>query len=139
MIVVDATALAAFLLREPQGDAVLEHMLAHDALLAPGLLQYEIVSVIEQSRRHGRMSEDQARRAREQCGTLPWVVENHAGRDRSASLSGIAGRHGLNAYSAAYLEVARHHGCPLLTLDAALRAAAAKEGVQVLPAANRRR
>lgn len=134
MIVVDATAFAAFLLREPQGDAVLEQMLAHDAMLAPGLLAYELANVIAQAQRSGRLDDAAAERAREQCAGFPWVFEQHASRDRAASLSALSARHGVSAYRVAYLDIARHHNCPLLTLDDALRAAAAREGVQVLPA-----
>jgi predicted nucleic acid-binding protein len=101
VIVVDATAFAAFLLREPQGDAVLEQMLAHDAMLAPGLLAYELANVIAQAQRSGRLDDAAAERAREQCAGFPWVFEQHASRDRAASLSALCARHGVSAYRAA--------------------------------------
>lgn len=51
----------------------------------------------------------------------------------SREILALALAHGLTAYDAAYLFLARSERLPLATLDAALRAAAVREGVALLP------
>jgi predicted nucleic acid-binding protein len=48
-----------------------------------------------------------------------------------AAIDGLAERHGLSAYDAAYLELAKRHGFALATLDRELAQAAAAEGLAV--------
>lgn len=47
------------------------------------------------------------------------------------AVSALAERHGLTTYDAAYLDLAMHQGFGIVTLDKALAAAAAAEGVVV--------
>ena len=47
------------------------------------------------------------------------------------TISGLAERHGLSTYDAAYLELAMRQGCSLITLDRALADAAMAEGIAV--------
>ena len=51
--------------------------------------------------------------------------------DEPPTLS-LAREHGLSAYDAAYLELALRQGLPLATLDAGLRKAAARAGVELI-------
>ena len=54
------------------------------------------------------------------------------GEPDSATVLALARKHGLTAYDAAYLELARRMAVPLATLDNALAAAAVADGVAVV-------
>ena len=60
--------------------------------------------------------------------------KSHGPDLRLAAIGRLARSHDLTAYDAAYLELALHRACPIVSLDESLRAAARKEHVEVLPA-----
>ena len=60
---------------------------------------------------------------------LPIVVEPFERAQAFGGVADLANAHGLTAYDASYLELARRYGVPLATLHDALRVAAEAEGV----------
>jgi len=61
-------------------------------------------------------------------------IRSHAtAGDNLLRLHGLAEKHGLTAYDAAYLDTALRIGATLATLDKALARAAEKEGLLILP------
>ena len=115
--VVDASAVAAVLFDEPESEPVLASI--SGALLAPGLLPYELASVCatKLARRpaHAKVILARYRLFAELDITF---------RDPDwASLPELAQEWALSAYDAAYLQLALGSAAPLVTLDARLAAA----------------
>ena len=113
MIVVDASTLAtALTVDSADGDRV-RHRLRSERLVAPSLVDVEVVSAIRRSRRSGRLEERSARQA---------LVDLMALRLRRLPHRPLlpriwALRDNLTAYDAAYVALAEAIGAPLLTAD----------------------
>ena len=118
-VVVDASALAALLVGEPDGPAVARRMEGRP-LLAPTLLRYEMASVCvkkigeEPQQAAGLLS---ALRLMPRMGIREVQMP-------AEGLAEIARESGLTAYDAAYLGLAREMGAQLVTLDRRLERAA---------------
>jgi len=63
---------------------------------------------------------------------LPIEAEAALKVDRAKAVLALGEKHGLTAYDAAYLELARREQLPLATLDKELRRAAVSEGIVLL-------
>lgn len=117
--VVDASALAAILFNEPEGDAV-ESELAGHRLLAPTLLPYEMSSVcLKKLRQHPKDRDAILARFRK----LPRIPIDLRNVD-SAAVVEVARLLNLSAYDASYLLLARQNRAELVTLDGELAGAA---------------
>lgn len=118
--VVDASALAALLFGEPEAEAI-AGWLDGVRLVAPSLLAFELANVcMIKCRRHPD------RREALQAGLelLGRLGVDEIAVDHGAVVE-LALETGLTAYDASYLWVARELGADLVTLDKALRRAAA--------------
>jgi predicted nucleic acid-binding protein len=110
--VVDASALAAILFNEPEGDNVAEQ-LRGGCLKAPALLEFELANVcLLKCKRHPEdsLALVQAFRLRHEFGVEYVEV------DCDSALR-MASETGLTAYDASYLWLARTLGVELVTLD----------------------
>lgn len=117
--VVDASVAVEYLLRTPLGLAAAN--LIDDALLvAPELMDAEVLSVLRRAVLHGHLTEARALMALDDLAA--WPVE----RISHQSLTRLAWQHHQNvsAYDALYIAAARTHGLPLLTADGRLSRAA---------------
>lgn len=118
--VVDASAIAAILFSEAEGDAMTARLSGH-RLAAPALIDLEIANICV----------TRARRDPSSAASLPALLGVFAGlsiRHHPVAPDGVlrlALSNRLTAYDAAYLWLARHLGAPLVTLDARLAAASA--------------
>lgn len=118
-LVADASVIAAALFGEnARAEAIA--LLHGRALHAPHLLDHEIASVGLKKLRRDKLPLASVTTALQAYARLP--IERHA-VDPEA-LVGIAERHRLTAYDAAYLYVAEQLTAPLATLDDKLAAAA---------------
>lgn len=115
--VVDASAVAAVLFDEPESEPVLAGVTG--ALIAPGLLPYELASVCA-TKLARRPAEAKAILAR--YGLLADLDIELLEPDWKA-LPMLARKWALSAYDAAYLQLALAHRASLVTLDARLAAA----------------
>ena len=98
----------------------------------PNLFNSEAANVIARALRRGEISrEDSA-----ECFALIDIMNAQVAHDVDTSVIAdttlLALDTGLSAYDATYLRLAKRMNCALATLDADLRKAAAKSGVQVL-------
>lgn len=133
MMAVDSSAVIALLIREPNARRIVDAVTESESLLAPALMPYEVLNALHTAVRHDRLAEEGIGRCLAYYLRFPWVLDIHSSSSRLGDVSRLAARHGLSANDAAYLEIALRHGCPLVTLDAALLEAAAAELVEVRP------
>jgi len=124
-VVVDASVAVEYLLRTQIGQraaAVIDQM----DLIAPELLDAEILAVLRRVVIAGRLSETRARSALDDL--IDWPVRRlaHAPLIREAWTF----RHNVSGYDALYLAAARLHGASVLTADGPLARAPAS-GVTV--------
>jgi predicted nucleic acid-binding protein len=113
--VIDASAAAEYLLRTPVGRTLQE--LVDDAfLMAPALLDVEVLSVMRRAVLHKGLAEARARLALEDL--TDWPIERipHPVLIQEAWRH----RHNVSAYDAFYVAVARLYEAPLLTMDGPL-------------------
>ncbi len=116
--VVDASALAAVLFGEPQGEAVASR-LSGASLAAPALLHFELANVCLMKMRRHPADRDRLAAALRLLARLEirTVEVDHAG------VVDLGEQTGLTAYDASYLWLARRLGAGLVTLDRRLEAA----------------
>ena len=119
ILVVDCSAIAAILFDEPEGPAT-STALNGQALVAPTLLPVELGHVCLKKMRR---TPDAAPRLLAAYGarTLLGITLHEVDHD---AVLRLAIGHGLSAYDACYLWLARHLDSPLLTLDTRLATAA---------------
>ncbi|HEX9672112.1 MAG TPA: type II toxin-antitoxin system VapC family toxin [Burkholderiales bacterium] len=115
--VVDASAVAAVLFDEPEAAPVIAGV--RGALLAPGLLRYELASVCASKLRN---EPKLAKLTLQRYRLLPGLDIEYAEPDWDA-LPLLARQWDLSAYDAAYLQLALKRTAPLITLDARLAGA----------------
>jgi predicted nucleic acid-binding protein len=116
-VVVDASVLAATLFDEPKRVAAAEALTGTETH-APDLLDHELVNVALKKQRAGLGAA--ARESLQMLQTLE--ITRH--RVDPLLQWELASQHGLSAYDAAYLALAVELGCPLVTFDPKLGAAA---------------
>ena len=131
-LVVDASIAAAWILPDEDGvtaDAIL-HRVAAEGAIVPDLLWHELRNILLMAARRGRLPEVEIVPSLLRLRRLPLETESpSAGGD--AALVALALRHGLTAYDAAYLMLARDWDSALATADRALRRAAEAEGIDL--------
>lgn len=128
MLVLDASALASWLMPDETGVdlAALSHR--HDVFVAPSLLWSEIRNILVIAERRGRIDRETVDMAIAAIDDLGIVLDRCAS---SSAVIGLCRRHGLTVYDALYLDLALREGGALATRDASLARAAREEGVVV--------
>jgi predicted nucleic acid-binding protein len=130
--VVDASAIAAAIFDEPEAAPVIARITG--ALIAPGLLRYELASIcttkLVREPEHAKLI--LARYGLLADLDLDYIEPNWG------SIPTLARRWDISAYDAAYLQVALAHRAPLVTLDSRL-ARAHDRAAASLPVSRRRR
>ena len=113
--VIDASAAAEYLLRTPLG-LKLSSVIEDAALLAPELLDVEVLSVLRRAVLRRQLTEQRALLAIEDL--MDWSIDRVPHR----SLVWLAWQHrnNVSAYDAFYVAVARLSDAPLLTADGPL-------------------
>ena len=120
MLVVDASIAVEYLLRTPTGMAIAP--LLDDAdLMAPELLDAEVLAVLRREVQRGALAVDRAAEALEDLGR--WSVERVAHRPLLDVAWALRDR--VSAYDALYVAAAALHGATLVTADGALARAPA--------------
>ncbi len=119
-ITIDASALLELLLRTPTGRRI-AHVIDRAQLIAPDLINPEVVQGLRGLERAGKLTGERAARALTSLTNSPITrvpttgLIMHTWRLRA----------NLSAYDACYVALAHALGCPLLTVDARLRRAPA--------------
>lgn len=123
--VIDASVAAEYLLRTPLGLQA-AGLIERADLIAPALLDVEVLSVFRRAVLRGVLAEARAAEAVEDLTTWPVERISHAPLLRKA----WAHRHNLSAYDSVYVAAADLYNIPLLTADGPL-ANAPKLGITV--------
>jgi predicted nucleic acid-binding protein len=127
-IVVDASAVAAWLLPDEAGPVALDE-LAHATLDAPWLFWAELRNILIVSERRGRLPVGAGETFLSAIDALNVRLD---AAPLEPDVMRIARAHGLTVYDALYLELALRLGAPLATLDGRLAEAARRSSVAVL-------
>ena len=128
MVVIDASALAGWLLPDESGPDISD-VLANSPVCAPWLLWVELRNILIVIERRGRIELDDTTEILKAVDSLGISLDTAADSGRVMAL---ARRHGLTAYDSTYLELALRRAEPLISLDKALVKAAKAEKVEVL-------
>ena len=113
--VIDASAAAEYLLRTPLGQK-LDELIEEADLLAPALLDAEVMAVLRRALLQERIEEHRARLALRDLEIWPVERIPHAALLQEAWKH----RHNVSAYDAFYVAVAKLYEAPLLTTDGPL-------------------
>lgn len=130
MIVVDASALAAFLLKEPGWERLAQYI---KRSVSVDMVAKEVANTIWKAHVRGLVTADVAERLFSILSSL--LEKNVRLEPESAYLLDafhIAVAHRITVYDALYVAVAQKRGAALLTLDAQQREVAKKLGIDVI-------
>lgn len=112
ILVVDASAIAAVIYGEPEGNTIREHVRG-ETMLAPQLIDYEIANA---SLRKIRKSPEQAEEILALLAGLPAFAVTRLPVP-AGDVAALALSTGLSAYDASYLWLALERDAELVTLD----------------------
>lgn len=112
-------------------DAIAER-LESDTAWVPAIWPLEVGNVLLVATRRSRITPEERATLLNTLRALPIQIDETMPDQVLDATLGIADRQGLTSYDAAYLELAQRKSLPLATLDNALAAAAAGEGVKTL-------
>lgn len=113
--VIDASVAFEYLLRTPLGKAVAD-TIESASLLAPELMDAEVLSVLRKTVLQGRLEEERARMVVDDL--IRWPVARV--RHRELARSAWYHHRNVTSYDALYVACARLYGIPLLTADSRL-------------------
>lgn len=136
MIVVDASLTAAWLLDEPSFAPAsdLFDLLASESILVPAHWPTEIGNALRKAVRMGQLSNTEVAPLVERLAGFDIVVATPISPNECGMLIQLALEHRLSVYDAAYVQMAAAQRLTLVTVDRAMRAAAARLNVPLLPA-----
>ena len=126
-IVIDASAILAVIVDEPERHRVVELTTGHN-LVGPGSIPWEIGNAFSSMLKQHRLSLKDAKRGLDIFQSVPI---RYLAVDLENAIS-IAHASNLYAYDAYFLDCASRHAAPLLTLDRPLKRAADNIGIHVL-------
>jgi predicted nucleic acid-binding protein len=118
--------------RTPYSQGVLDTLRSSYAEV-PALWIVEIKNVLLINERRGRVTAQGSKEFLEALMALDIRIDTDESPFDDQHLLPLARRHGLTAYDAAYLELAKRRDLPLATFDKDLLKAAPQEGVALVP------
>ena len=136
MIVLDASLVIAWLVTEqlPAGDTDVYNDLPDNVLVVPGHWPLEISNALRSRIKSKRLSIANFHDIMERLDLLNVEVQSPLELDEIGPLAQFAVTHELTTYDAVYVQLALQRRIPLATLDRAMRTAAAKLNIPLLPA-----
>jgi predicted nucleic acid-binding protein len=130
--VVDASVVLTWCF--PDENAALAQRIARrfklgDSALAPSFWPHEVLNALLVGEKRKRISADLIRTFLTNLEALPIVLQELQADAVFERIQSLSREHGLTAYDAAYLDLAKANGLPLSTLDEDLIRACRKAGV----------
>ena len=107
--------------------------IANGFAVVPGLWALEVGNALAVSERKGYLKAAQLDAFLRELEDLPKQVEQHSADQALGRTLALARQYKLSTYDACYLELSERMGLPLATLDADLKKAAKKAGVELVP------
>jgi predicted nucleic acid-binding protein len=135
LIVVDASLFAAWLLNEPDygpGDAVW-NIVSTDVMLVPGHWPNEVANALRRAVRTKRLRPDEIMPIAARVNMFKIVFTEPTPLDQIGSLATDALEYGISTYDMIYVRLARDRQYPLATIDGAMRGAAQRLRIRLLP------
>ena len=114
-------------------DALLRELRQGGRAVVPPLWHLELGNVLLQAEGRRKLTAPETSQRLAFFADLPIVTDPAVDADLRSSVVQLARRATLTTYDASYLELARRRGLALATRDNALRRAAEKEVVAILP------
>ena len=135
MIVVDASMFVAWLLNEPRQSAEQEvwDALVGESALVPAHWPNEVANALRRAVRRNRISLEDIGSTLEDLAPFDIKLSTPPSVQDIEALTKDALRLDLSVYDLHYINLAKTHRLPLATIDAAMRSAARKVDVIVLP------
>jgi predicted nucleic acid-binding protein len=127
-LVVDASVAVCWYLPHPSSERATELLQGAGPLLAPGLLQLELASVLLRAVRRGELTAREAERVTGEL--LPRAVTLVAAPPPATTVLAIATLHGGTVWDAVYVATAIGHHAALVTAHPPLAALARAAGVE---------
>ena len=118
--------------RTPALDALLVRM-ADDGAFVPAIWRLEIANGLRTGVKRGRIDASERDGHLADFAGMHIVTDSETDRYAWTTTQRLAERFDLTPYDASYLELAQRLSLPLATLDKALRSAAKRAGVDVVP------
>ena len=136
MIVLDASLMIARILREPHAglDPDLFSLLDTNQIVVPAHWPTEIANALRTNVRRGRIAQADVKAIVGFLSDLQLTVSAPVQIHEIEGLTSFAVTQGLTAYDAAYVRIAMENAARLATVDQAMRAAAQRLNIQLLPA-----
>jgi predicted nucleic acid-binding protein len=132
-LVIDSSAALSWCFEDeasPASDALFERVRDEGALV-PILWHLEVVNVLLQAEKRGRITASDVAMRLELIAELPITTDNETTARAWREILALARAEGLTTHDAAYLELAIRRGLPLQTKDEALIGAARRNGLAV--------
>jgi predicted nucleic acid-binding protein len=104
-----------------------------DAVIVPAIWPVELANTMAMAIKRGRMTKQKWHEAKRMLSEFSVEVDAASIYSAWHEANEVAEKYNLTHYDATYLEIAMRRKISLATLDAALRAAAKKAKVRVLP------
>lgn len=133
--VLDCSVAMSWLFQDEESEIVLRlrKLMETESVLVPGIWPLEIANVLWVSEKKMRITAYQSSQYQQLLSELPIEIDGHTAEYSLQRILELAREYDITAYDASYLELSLRFTCPLATLDKALRAAATKAGVPILP------
>ncbi len=114
-------------------DTLLRELQDGGRAVVPALWHLELGNVLVQAERRRKLTAAETSQRLAFFADLPIATDTAMDADSRSGIVQLARRTSLTTYDASYLELASRRGLALATRDKALRRAAGKEGVAILP------
>jgi predicted nucleic acid-binding protein len=135
-LVVDASTVLTWCFpdeKAQKAEEISELIAAGNRVSVPAFWRHEVLNALLVSERRKRVTPELIQAFLDELDRMPVDVDNGATASIVFSTTrSLCRKHGLTAYDAAYLELARRNGCSLATVDRDLEEAAVAESVPVI-------
>jgi predicted nucleic acid-binding protein len=135
LIVVDASLFAAWLLNEPDygPENAVWDTVAADTILVPDHWPNEIANALRRAVRTKRLRADEVKPIAERVNAFEIGLAEPTPLDQIGNLAMEALEFGISTYDMTYVRLARDRQYPLATIDGAMRSAAQRLRIRLLP------
>lgn len=133
MIVLDASVAVSWLLAEHTKTAILDDLLATRRILVPSHWTTEVSHAILKALRRKSIPQAKLIDIAKDIEVLDVVIQPPTTLSAMIPMIGFAQENGLTVYDAAYVQLALARNAELATFDNAMRQAAGRLGVTLIP------